>query len=385
MPTPQLRCSPGHTWGRDPVESCSFCWNRSLSTWFCRSSSKTRFFSLMHSSRRSWSGRGGSARTPRAPRHPPSPPTLSRPPATHLLVEKCLHHVVGNLGSRGEVWGGAHGHARPRALAHACAHVYHVCTTCVPRVWLCSPVPRPGSVRMSPAGSHWPGPGLSSLPRTEQGQLRGHRGHPPGTEQTLCLLVVLRATHGRTGLPQEQWHTRAMESWKVRPIAMESRLRAPRHWPLLALGTGCMVAMAMDSRWPWPWIQSGHGCLVAPVMAAQWSRVLVVPFPHTSSSRRRCSSSWLVPVSPSTAGLPAPGASATLSDIAAAGDTRHDGVPAGPWLVAPGLRHPQALRSPALPYLALDVPSPVPVRCHLPGRTGLRRGKEPRKTPRAES
>lgn len=150
-------------------------------------------------------------------------------------------------------------------------------------------------------------------------------------------------------------------------------------------GTGHCWLLALAAWWPWPWIHSGHGCLVAPAMAAQWSRVLVVPFPHTSSSRRRCSSSWLVPVSPSTAGLPAPGASATLSDIAAAGDTGHDGVPAGPWLVASGLRHPQALHSPALPYLASDVPSPVPVRCHLPGRTGLRRGKEPRKTPRAES
>lgn len=140
----------------------------------------------------------------------------------------------------------------------------HMCTTCVPRVWLCSPVPRPGSVRTSPAGSHWPGPGLSSLPRTEQGQLRGHHGHPPGTEQTLCLLVALRATHGRTGLPQEQWHTRATESWKVRPIAMESGLQAPRHWPLLALGTGCMVAIAVDSQWPWLPGGTSHGCPVVP-------------------------------------------------------------------------------------------------------------------------
>lgn len=92
-----------------------------------------------------------------------------------------------------------------------------------------------------------------------------------------------------------------------------------------------------------------------------------------------------MPVSPSAAGLPAPGASATLSDIAAAGDTSDHGVPGGPWLVAPGLRHPQALRSPALSYLASDVANPVPVRRHLPGRMGLRRAMEPPKTPRAES
>lgn len=41
------------TWGREPVVSWSFCWNRALSIWFCRSRSNTLFFSLMHSSRRS--------------------------------------------------------------------------------------------------------------------------------------------------------------------------------------------------------------------------------------------------------------------------------------------------------------------------------------------
>lgn len=112
-------------------------------------------------------------------------------------------------------------------------------------------------------------------------------------------------------------------------------------------------------------------------MAAQWCHVLVVPSLPTSSSRRRCSSSWLVPASPSAAGLPAPGASATLSDIAAAGNTNHHGLPAGTRPVAPGLRHLQALHSPALSYLAPDVPSREPVRCHLPGRTGLRRRMEP--------
>lgn len=272
MPTPQLRCSPGHTWGRDPVESCSFCWNRSLSTWFCRSSSKTRFFSLMHSSRRSWSGRGGSARTPRAPRHPPSPPTLSRPPATHLLVEKCLHHVVGNLGSRGEVWGGAHGHARPRALAHACAHVYHVCTTCVPRVWLCSPVPRPGSVRMSPAGSHWPGPGLSSLPRTEQGQLRGHRGHPPwhradplspggaqghSWQDRAAPGAVAHEGHGKL---ESATHRHGVQTAGSTALATAGSW----HWLHGGHGHGFTVAMAMDSKWPWLPGGTSHGCPVVP-------------------------------------------------------------------------------------------------------------------------
>lgn len=149
------------------------------------------------------------------------------------------------------------------------------------------------------------------------------------------------------GLPQEQWHTRAVESWKVQPIT--KALATAGSWHCLHGGRGF----------------SGHGCLVA------------LPFLRTSSSRRRCSSSWLVPVSPRAAGLPAPGASATLSDITAAGTGITTGFPAGPWLVAPGLRHPQALQSPALSYLASDVPSLVPVRCHLPGRTVLRRGMEP--------
>lgn len=116
--------APVHTWGREPVESCSFCWNRSLSTWFCRSSSKTRFFSLMHSSRRSWPGWGGQPGCLEPPSILPAP---SHPPDTHLLVEQCLNHVVGDLGRRGEVWDGAQGtHSLVPQHTRACTHVQHV-------------------------------------------------------------------------------------------------------------------------------------------------------------------------------------------------------------------------------------------------------------------
>lgn len=65
---------------------------------------------------------------------------------------------------------GHRAHTATCPSTHECAHACNVSR--------CSSVPHPGSAHTSPAGSHWPGPGLSSLPRTEQGEFRGHQRTP---------------------------------------------------------------------------------------------------------------------------------------------------------------------------------------------------------------
>lgn len=112
----------------------------------------------------------------------------------------------------------------------------------------------------------------------------------------------------------------------------------------------------------------------------------VLPCPggaiHTSSSRRRCSSSWLVPVSPSPAGLPAPGASATLSDIAAGGTRITSGS-----LPAPGPgTWPEAPAGPARPGPLLPgfgCPQPRPCAVSPAGESWAEEGDGASKDPKA--
>lgn len=267
------------------MESCSFCWNRSLSTWFCRSSSKTRFFSLMHSSRRSWPGCGGVSQDPWSPSASSQPPDTFLAP-TFWLSSACTTWLA-TWGGEGRSGVGHRAHAASCPSTHVGTHVgtHVLCaqgTQDTGGMCGCSPVPHPGSVHTSPAGSHWPGPGLSSLPRTEQGQLRaqlrgqlrGHRGHPRGTKQTLCLLG--RGTQGHTWQDGATPGAVAYEGReKLGSVTHHHGVRtvAPWHRPQLALGTGCTVATA--AWWHLPQLPSGpvswwcHSCLPpAPAGAA---------------------------------------------------------------------------------------------------------------------
>lgn len=224
-------------------------------------------------------------------------------------------------------WGTGH----TQSLVPRHTRVAHVCH-----------VPRPGSVHMFPSGSHWPGPGLSSLPRTEQGQLRGaqwapawHQADPRGHtwQDGAAPGAVGHEGHG-----------------KLETVTHHHQAVAARHWHG---GTS-------------------HSCPVLLPCPAGASR--------TSSSRRRCSSSWLVPVSPSPAGLPAPGASATLSDIAAGGDAHHHQrlLPAGPW--------PEAAAGPAQPLLpGFRRPQPRPCAASPARENRAEEGDGATKDPRGPS
>lgn len=190
---------------------------------------------------------------------------------------------------------------------------------------------------MFPSGSHWPGPGLSSLPGTEQGELRGHSGHslsPGGTQNPTWQdgaapgAVAHDGTHHHGVQTVAPWHCHSGPS---------------------------------------------HSC---PVLPCPGGAI------HTSSSRRRCSSSWLVPVSPSPAGLPAPGASATLSDIAAGGTRITSGSLPAP---GPGTR-PEAPAGPAWPSPLLPgfgCPQPRPCAASPAGESWAEEGDGAPKDPKA--
>lgn len=196
---------------------------------------------------------------------PPQPPTAPPPSPsdTHLLVEQCLHHVVGDLRSRGGGGlGGVRGHTQPRTRAHACAHVSHVLSP--------SPVPHPGSARTSPAGSRWPGPGPSSPPGDRAGTAQGTWWGAQGTKGTPPLpggtQGRIRRDRAALGAVAHKGHGRQESA-------------APPSWHLgcWLRGTGHGYLKAPTPRWQWPRLHggSGHGCPVAPITAAQrqWPRM----------------------------------------------------------------------------------------------------------------
>lgn len=255
------------------------------------------------------------------------------------------------------------GHTQPRTPAHACAHVSHV--------------PPSTSSRQRSYVSRWFSLAWARAEFSAWEQSRDGSGDMVGCP-------------GHQGDPSSAWWDPGpyMEgqgcpqgtrtAGKCCPPIVVSGLLAPWHGPRLPQSTNCTVAAATVAPWHQPPLPegNGHGCPGGPSVwwpsAAQRHQPQLaggpgswlphLPAPHcTSSSRSRCSSSWLVSVSPSTVGLPSPGTSATLSDIAGCRGTGvGPGSPLTPSRWPPGPWHCQALGSPDPPYLARDVPSPVP-------------------------
>lgn len=259
----------------------------------------------------------------------------------------------------------------------------HTCPTHTPL-----PVPRPGSARTSPAGSRWPGPGLSSPPGDRAGTAQGTQQRSSGTwTPPQWYPGDPRALHGGDGAAPgavtHEGHGKQDSAAPHHGVWAGGSMAA--WWPWLHSGHSCTVAtghgctVATAAWWHWPQLHGGHGFMVA--TAAQWHR------PQLPSGPR---SRWLRPPVPPLPPAPAAAAGAhgwcpshrgprgsrlpvprpRSPTSLAAGGTHVRRGPRWPWPVSP---QPTALPAP-LPRWSCR--SPVRPRCHLRGRTGLSRGME---------